>query len=152
MLTQLPAYMNDILKFDLTSSGILSALPYIVQTAFVYFTGFFADWVQKRGWLNTTQVRKTFNTIGLFSQMGFLLVAAFVSNTTAIIACISMSVGIGAFAMSGWLANTLDIAPQFSGIILGISNTFATIAGILSPIVTGNIATTPVKMLIPFNF
>ena len=33
----------------------------------------------------------------------------------------------------------MDIAPQYSSIIMGISNTFATLPGILSPILTGAI-------------
>jgi ACS family sodium-dependent inorganic phosphate cotransporter len=145
MLTQLPMYMRDILDFDLTKSGFLSALPYVAQTIIVYIAGFSADFVQKKNILTTTQVRKYFNTGSFVSQTIFLLVAAFISNTAGIVACISMSVGIGALAMSGWLANTLDIAPQFGSIILGISNTLATLPGIVSPILSGYIASTPVS-------
>ncbi|KAG5675888.1 hypothetical protein PVAND_005753 [Polypedilum vanderplanki] len=143
MLTQLPMYMRDILDFDVTKSGFLSALPYLVQTIIVYISGFLADFVQKKNILTTTQVRKYFNTTSFVSQTIFLLIAAFVSNTPTIVACISMTVGIGALAMSGWLANTLDIAPQFGSIILGISNTLATLPGIVSPILSGYIASTP---------
>jgi ACS family sodium-dependent inorganic phosphate cotransporter len=53
--------------------------------------------------------------------------------------CISLSIGLGAFSMSGFLANTLDIAPQFSSIVLGISNSIATLPGLISPVVTGYI-------------
>lgn len=33
--------------------------------------------------------------------------------------------------------NSLDIAPQYASVIVGIENTFATIPGIVSPILTG---------------
>jgi ACS family sodium-dependent inorganic phosphate cotransporter len=39
------------------------------------------------------------------------------------------------------MVNPLDLAPQYSSIILGISNTIATIPGILSPLLTGHIVT-----------
>lgn len=35
--------------------------------------------------------------------------------------------------------NLLDIAPQFASVLMGISNTVATIPGLLSPILTGHI-------------
>jgi hypothetical protein len=37
----------------------------------------------------------------------------------------------------GFLLTANDIAPAYSGIIFGISNTFATIPGIISPYVVG---------------
>lgn len=147
LLTQLPMYMRDILKYDLTKSGILSAVPYIVQTILIFITGYFADWLLVKKILTVTQVRKYFNNTALLGQMTFLLIAAFLTNTTAIIVCISLSVGLGALAMSGYLPNTIDIAPQFGSIILGISNTFATIPGLVSPVLSGFIAVTPVSLI-----
>lgn len=41
----------------------------------------------------------------------------------------------GAVDTSGYLINVCDIAPQFMSIILGISNTMATIPGILGPMI-----------------
>lgn len=35
--------------------------------------------------------------------------------------------------------NHLDIAPQFASVLMGISNTVATLPGIISPILTGRI-------------
>ena len=36
-------------------------------------------------------------------------------------------------SISGHNANNLDIAPRFAGIIMGITNMFATLPGILGP-------------------
>jgi ACS family sodium-dependent inorganic phosphate cotransporter len=145
LLTSLPMYMRDILNFDLTKSGILSALPYVVMTVLIYISGYFADWLLMKKMLTTTQVRKYFNNSAYFFQMGFLLLASFLTNTTAIIVCISLSVGLGALAMSGYIPNTIDVAPQFASIIFGITNTFATIPGFVSPTLTGYITNTPVS-------
>lgn len=78
--------------------------------------------------------------------MIFLLLAAYFVDTTLIIVCITLSVGLGAFSMSGYFVNALDIAPQFSSIIIGLSNTFATLPGLVSPVLTGYIVTTPVML------
>ncbi len=37
----------------------------------------------------------------------------------------------------GWMLVANDMAPAYSGIVFGISNTFATIPGIVSPYVVG---------------
>lgn len=145
LLTSMPAYLKDILDFDLQQSGFISAIPYLVLSLLLFVSGYLADWFQMKNYLSTTQVRKYFNNLSFFAEMMFLLLAAYFTNTTIIIVCITLSVGLGAFSISGYLANPLDIAPQFSSIIVGYSNTFATLPGLISPVLTGYIVTTPVS-------
>ncbi len=145
LLTQLPLYMRKILGFDLASSGFVSALPYIVQTFMSFSSGPLADWFLVKKILTVTQTRKYFNNTALTLQMIFLLSTTFTTNISVIVTFIVLSVSSGGIAMSGYLPNTLDIAPQFGSIILGISNTFATIPGMVSPALSGYIASTPVR-------
>lgn len=145
LVTQLPAYMNDILGFNLQKSGFISAIPYLVLSLLLFVSGFLADWFQMKNYLSVTQVRKYFTNLSFFAQMIFLLLAAYFVDTTQIIICITLSVGLGAFSISGYLANPLDIAPQFASIIVGYSNSFATLSGVISPVLTGYIVTTPVS-------
>lgn len=42
--------------------------------------------------------------------------------------------------------NHLDVAPQHASVLMGFSNTFATIPGIVSPIISGYIVATPVRI------
>lgn len=44
--------------------------------------------------------------------------------------------------------NHLDLAPNFAGILMGVSNTVATLSGIISPIITGYIVTNGVFLII----
>jgi MFS transporter, ACS family, solute carrier family 17 (sodium-dependent inorganic phosphate cotransporter), other len=144
LLTQLPSYMLDIAHFDLEKSGYVSAIPYIFLTILLVPSSILADWLQIKNILSTSQVRKFFNNISFFTQMVFLLLAAYFNNSVIIVVCITLSVGLGAFSLSGFLANTLDIAPQYSSIILGLSNSIAVLPGLVSPIITGFIVQTPV--------
>lgn len=145
LFTYLPSYMKDILDFDLQRVGYLSAIPYAVLSLLLFVSSYLADWFQMKNFLSTTQVRKYFNSISFLTQMIFLLLAAYFTETALIIVSLAFSVGLGAFSMSGYFANPLDIAPQFSSIIVGFSNTFATLPGIISPVVTGYIVSTPVR-------
>lgn len=47
--------------------------------------------------------------------------------------------------------NHLDVAPQHASVLMGISNTFATIPGIVSPALTGFIVQNSVMILVSFK-
>lgn len=112
----------------------------------LFVSGYLADWFQVNRYLSTSQVRKYFNNLSFLAQMIFLLLAGYFANPSVVLLCLTLSVGLGAFSISGYMANPLDIAPQFSSIIIGMSNTFATVPGLISPILTGYIVTTPVSI------
>lgn len=136
LLTELPRYMESVLGFELAVGGFLSAFPFLLQMLFVGFTGWFADFLLMRQTLTLTQVRKYFNNSALLIQAVLLLSASFIYNPIGVVVCVALAVGASALAMPGFLSNSLDIAPQFSSIVLGISNTFATIPGFASPSLT----------------
>lgn len=143
LLTQLPKYLKDIYSYDLGQSGFLSALPYFVMAIIIQFSGQWADWFLVKGILSTTQVRKIFNCFGFIAQTIFMLTAAFWSDSIGSVFCLTMAVGLGAFAWAGFSVNHLDLAPQFASVLMGIGNTFATIPGIVSPIIAGYIVQIP---------
>ena len=48
-----------------------------------------------------------------------------------------LAVSIAGFQYSGFLVNHVDIAPQYAGILFGISNSLAAITGFASPVLVG---------------
>nr|XP_003706045.2 PREDICTED: vesicular glutamate transporter 2 isoform X1 [Megachile rotundata] len=139
MLTQLPTFMNDVLNFKLDKTGYLSALPYLAMTIAVQFSGYLADLLRTKKILTTTQVRKIFNCGGFVFQTIFMLGAAFLLTPTGVVICITLGIGLGGFAWSGFGVNHLDIAPQHASVLMGIGNTIATLPGVISPTITGYI-------------
>lgn len=100
--------------------------------------GYVADILLVKKILTVTQVRKYFITFALVLQMIFILVAAYLESLPVLnIFFISLGIGFGAFTYSGVGINYVDLAPRFGPIIGGMGNTFATVCGILSPILTG---------------
>ncbi|XP_052859819.1 sialin-like, partial [Anopheles cruzii] len=139
LLTQLPTFLKDTMHFELQAAGFLSALPYLVLGLLLSFAGYLADLCQIRGWLTTTQVRRYFNCGAFLAQTVFMLIGALVLRVGPTIACITIAVGGGAFAWCGFAVNHLDLSPASAGVLMGISNTFSTVAGILTPIVSGQL-------------
>uniref|UniRef100_A0A7G3ATP0 Putative permease of the major facilitator superfamily protein n=1 Tax=Lutzomyia longipalpis TaxID=7200 RepID=A0A7G3ATP0_LUTLO len=145
LLTQLPTFLKDTLNFELEKTGFISAIPYLAMGCLLGVSGYLADWSQIKGYLTTTQVRKYFNCGAFLAQTVFMMLAAYLLDPVGTVACITVAVGFGAFAWSGFIVNPLDIAPNHASVILGISNTFATIPGIVSPLLTGIITSDKTK-------
>ena len=62
------------------------------------------------------------------------------------IAFLILGIGFSGLNQIGYAVNHLDIAPRYAGVLMGVSNTFATVPGFLSPLVTGHIAKNKVVM------
>ncbi|XP_023264359.1 sialin-like, partial [Seriola lalandi dorsalis] len=50
---------------------------------------------------------------------------------------LTLSTTTGGTSSAGVFINQIDIAPRYAGFLLGITNTFGTIPGVVAPIVTG---------------
>ena len=55
----------------------------------------------------------------------------------AVVIILMCAVGCAGLGWSSFLVNHLDIAPNFADILLGITNTTATLPGIMAPYVVG---------------
>nr|CAD7201137.1 unnamed protein product [Timema douglasi] len=140
LLTQLPTFMKgkllnltpDALEFNLKKAGFMSALPYLVMAIVLSFSGQLADYLITNKYLNTSQ---TSNMCSLSAV--FMLMTCFLLTPTGAVSCLTAAVGLGAFAWSGFSVNHLDIAPQHASVLMGLSNTMATLPGIISPSITG---------------
>lgn len=159
MLTQLPTFLkcekrnfhqnfkfylqrlSDRLSFDLANSGFIAAVPYLAFGTILLFAGYLADWIQKKGFLSTGNTRKTFNTIAFATQTVFLMLAAYSNNRVMVVIFITLGAALGALSICGYGVNHLDVAPQFASILMGITNTAATVPGIVSPLIAGFIVT-----------
>ena len=58
-------------------------------------------------------------------------------NENLTIALLTIAITMQGALYTGFFVNPLDIAPNFSGTILGITNAFGTIPGWLAPLIAG---------------
>ena len=58
-----------------------------------------------------------------------------------VICLLCIAVGASGFPFAGFNVNHLDIAPKYAGVLMGITNTAATIPGFLAPMLTDDITT-----------
>ncbi|KAH8411858.1 hypothetical protein KR222_000088 [Zaprionus bogoriensis] len=137
-LIEIPFYMKQVLKFNVASNAALSALPYFPMIIFSIFLGKMLDTLQSKGKISTTCARKTATSICTVIPGICLLVLCFI-GCRHYEAVTIMSVGIVAMGamFSGFLSNHIDIAPNFAGTLVALTNTAATLPGIVVPLFVG---------------
>lgn len=118
----------------------LTAVPYIFNSVFGIVAGNYADKLIDRRWSVLT-VRRLMTTIGLVGPAIFLLLFCTVNSLAAAIIFISISMGLCACNSAGHLSNHSEVAPNHAGITFSVSNTLATIPGILSGPLTAELVT-----------
>ena len=71
----------------------------------------------------------------------FLIICGYYGNNLVIaIVLMSLALGGSGLGIAGFDSNHLDIAPNYAGILMGITNTAATVPGIIAPFVAKLIA------------
>lgn len=136
LLTWMPTYYNQVLKFNLMESGLFCVLPWLTMAVFANIGGWIADTLISRG-LSVTSVRKIMQTIGFIGPAISLSVLSQVRTPALAVLCMACSQGSDAFSQSGLYSNHQDIGPRYSGILLGLSNTAGVLAGVLGTAATG---------------
>jgi ACS family sodium-dependent inorganic phosphate cotransporter-like MFS transporter 5 len=140
LLTALPTFFHDVYRFDIKSNGLVSSLPYLGLWIITLLSGRTADVFISKGILSITNTRRLFNTLG-FSTAGFFLVLTGYSTTWQnAVAFVCLSVSCSGFAQAGYQVNHLDVAPLYAGLLMGFTNTLATIPGLVGPIMAESIA------------
>ncbi|TMS18380.1 Sialin [Larimichthys crocea] len=130
LLTSLPTYMNKIMHFDLKS--------YLGAWLFSTLSGVVADLLIERKVFSVTAVRKIFTLTGLLPGSACLVAVGYAGCSHILtVIFLTLTSTIGGVSASGVFINQIDIAPRYAGFLLGITNTFGTIPGVVAPIVTG---------------
>lgn len=100
------------------------------------------------GKITTTTARKTATSICTIIPGICLLALCYIScaHTAAVVIMTIGVIGMGGM-FSGFLSNHIDIAPNYAGTLVAITNTAATIPGIIVPLFVGVITTNNVCSL-----
>lgn len=138
LLTWMPTYYNQVLKFNLTESGLFCVLPWLTMAVFANIGGWIADTLVSKG-LSITAVRKIMQSIGFLGPAFFLTQLSHVRTPAMAVLCMACSQGSDAFSQSGLYSNHQDIGPRYAGVLLGLSNTAGVLAGVFGTAATGYI-------------
>uniref|UniRef100_M4C9U7 Major facilitator superfamily (MFS) profile domain-containing protein n=1 Tax=Brassica campestris TaxID=3711 RepID=M4C9U7_BRACM len=118
--------MFQVLKFNLTESGLLCVLPWFTMAVLANVGGWIADTL-------------IMQSIGFLGPAFFLTQLSRVKTPAMAVLCMACSQGADAFSQSGLYSNHQDIGPRYAGVLLGLSNTAGVLAGVFGTAATGYI-------------
>ncbi|VDP31837.1 unnamed protein product [Soboliphyme baturini] len=152
MLTYLPKFMNQFLQFQLKTTGLLGAVPYLAMGLMLTLAGTLADLLKSKTNISLLNLRKLYGAGGSFLQALFTILAIQWSDSSCVMTFVCLIIAFAAFPFSAYSVNQLDIAATYASVIMGLSNTIATIPGMVSPPIVGAIVRdgTPWEWMIVF--
>ncbi|KAF6153477.1 hypothetical protein GIB67_027344 [Kingdonia uniflora] len=136
ILSWMPIYFNTIYHVDLRQAAWFSAVPWIMMAVLGYFAGVWSDMLIKRG-TSVTLTRKIMQSIGFVGPAIALIGLIAAKSPSTASAWLTVAVGLKSFSHSGFLVNLQEIAPQYAGVLHGMSNTAGTSAAIIGTVGAG---------------
>lgn len=67
MITDLPKYFSDVLKFNIKETGLMSALPYMAMYVCSFLFAYLCDLCIRKKWHSITTGRKIYTTVCKYS-------------------------------------------------------------------------------------
>lgn len=139
-LSEMPTYLTSVLHYSLGANGLLSSVPYVLGAFLCCVASVASDFLRKRGSMSITNNRKLFNTLGgMVPGLFLLLVPLAGCNGFWNMVLLAVAGGFHGMGHSGFMAAFVDLAPDFAGTLLGISNVIASIPGFAIPAMLGEL-------------
>jgi ACS family sodium-dependent inorganic phosphate cotransporter len=136
LLSWLPSYFRDVQHLSIANAGLFSAAPWLTMFFTVNFAGTLSERLVRRG-VSVTRTRKLMQLSGLLGSAVFLLLTRDVASPALALLLLCGAAGMLGFTWSGYAPNSLDLAPRYASLLTGISNSIATLPGIIGVAITG---------------
>jgi len=137
-VTFLPMFIHDRFGVDPAKTGIIACAPWIAEVIVEQVAGAYIDMKIKAGSVRGF-LRKVVQCVAFLPPAVMLVACSYCSNGTWVVVLLVMAVALQGLNASGFGANFFDVAPSNAGVLYGISNTLATLSGIIAPAWTGYI-------------
>ncbi|XP_059617945.1 sialin [Phlebotomus argentipes] len=140
LLIELPFYMKQVLGFNIKENAVATAIPFLTMWLFSIAISKSLDTLRSRSMISTTTARKVATMFASVVPMFALLALCYIGCQRGVAVAL-MGIAITAIGgmFCGFLSNHIDIAPNYAGTLIAITNTAATIPGIIVPVFVGYI-------------
>jgi ACS family sodium-dependent inorganic phosphate cotransporter len=136
LVSWLPSYFSEHFGLTVTQAGLFSALPWGTNFLALLAGGHLSDALIARG-ARTLTVRRLLAAAGLGgTAVALLLLTRAASPAAALTIACGATAALGV-ALAGFVPVPLDITPRHAPMLVGASNTLATLPGIAGVAVTG---------------
>ena len=136
VLSWFPTFVNRELGADLQLAGFLALAPTIVSLIMAPLAGRLFDRLVARGRDRLT-VRRIMQSLAFVGITAAMMAITLTDSLILSVAVITLSNALTAFSIGGFATNHLDIAPNQSGLLMGVTNTLAAVSSSASVFVSG---------------
>ncbi|KAG7666654.1 hypothetical protein KSW81_000427 [Nannochloris sp. 'desiccata'] len=143
----LPTYYSEVFKVDVAHSAAFCLVPFIATVLATNAAGHVADRLINNNILTKTQTRKLMQTVASLGPAACLLRLAFTHEAAVddpagngladAVVMVTAWLALGGFSAAGYGSNHQDISSRWAGVMFGLSNGLASIAGSASIYATG---------------
>jgi len=141
LLLWLPTYLHHTFGVEIGRVGLYALMPWIATFAVVNAAGWIADSMIGRG-VRVSTTRKLMQSAAFgFGALPLIALPAAASPLAATLMITSSASATG-LGLAAYGVNHLDVGPNYAGVLMGVSNTVATIPGIIGVALTGIIVET----------
>ena len=136
VLSWFPTFVNRELGADLQLAGFLALAPTIVSLIMAPLAGRLFDRLVARG-RDRLKVRRTMQSLAFVGITAAMMAITLTDSLILSVTVITLSNALTAFSIGGFATNHLDIAPNQSGLLMGVTNTLAAVSSSASVFVSG---------------
>ena len=136
VLSWFPTFVNRELGADLQLAGFLALAPTIVSLVMAPLAGRLFDRLVARG-LDRLTVRRIMQSLAFVGITAAMMAITLTDSLILSVTVITLSNALTAFSIGGFATNHLDIAPNQSGLLMGVTNTLAAVSSSASVFVSG---------------
>ncbi|KAJ8929851.1 hypothetical protein NQ314_017455, partial [Rhamnusium bicolor] len=143
LLTEIPTFLDKILDYDIKSNSLLSAAPYEAMWICSVIFSSICDTLINREIVSRGTARKIFSSIGTMVPAISLTILGFMKkdHPGISVALLIINGGVSAGGLCGYQVNHLDLSPNHSGVLMGLTNSFSSIFSVISPLIVQYIVT-----------
>lgn len=141
-MSDLPKYMNDVLKFPVELNGYANSIHYMTSWVFCMGVSWISDKLIVKEQTSITVVRKANTTISCVG-VGIMMISLIFSgcNLMQVVVLVTIGATLKGSMYPGYHLSALDLSPNYSGTLTGIANSLGSINGIFVPYLIGILAT-----------
>jgi ACS family sodium-dependent inorganic phosphate cotransporter len=142
----LPTFYSQQYGLDVASSAAFTVVPFVGTVAATNAAGWIADAMVNNGVLTKTQTRRLMQGVGSLGPAVCLIKLAADQgeggghgDVGEAVAMVTAWLALGGFSAAGYGSNHQDISARWAGVLFGLSNGLASVAGSASIYATGRI-------------
>ena len=136
VLSWFPTFVNRELGADLQLAGFLALAPTIVSLVMAPLAGRLFDRLVAKGH-DRLKVRRVMQSLAFVGITAAMMAITLTDSLVLSVTVITLSNALTAFSIGGFATNHLDIAPNQSGLLMGVTNTLAAVSSSVSVFVSG---------------